>query len=149
LSPPSWGISWCFHSYAWFRPYFLPTTPKHTAYNQCEAAVKSDKARVDPRAGKTWNSRAFERVQGETKVPFRPLFVLRNKPVKGIHGVFCFGTETRKKMLFVLGVSLSVCFECSPSQKSWRHHLCCGLAASLPPTVETKLFIQWLIDTIV
>jgi len=28
--------------------------------------------------------------------------------------VFCFGTETRKKVLFVLGVSLSVCFECSP-----------------------------------
>ena len=35
--------------------------------------------------------------------------------MKGILGVFCFGTETRKKVLFVLGVSLSVCFECSPS----------------------------------
>ena len=35
--------------------------------------------------------------------------------MKGIHGVFCFGTETQKKVLFVLGVSLSVCFVRAPS----------------------------------
>jgi len=33
-----------------------------------------------------------------------------------------FGTETQKKVLFVLGVSLSVCFECSPT--CWRAVAC-------------------------
>jgi len=45
------------------------------------------------------------------------LFVPRNKPVEDTFGVFCFGTKTWKKVVFVLDVFLFVCFECSPSRR--------------------------------
>jgi len=45
------------------------------------------------------------------------LFVPRNKPVEDTFGVFCFGTKTWKKVVFVLDVFLFVCFECNPKSQ--------------------------------